>query len=221
MSRNSAKPASEKTVAKKIAPVKVGIKKPAKKKSDRRVTRTRNILGDAIIQLMQEKPFEQITVQHVLDRAGVSRSTFYTHYSDKNDLFLGDVDDFWEMMSTMLTRRGEKSNRVAPVRELFAHVAEVRDFYSAVVTAGKFHEVMDLGQEHFARAIEARLKEMTQARALVPGRRAALAHMFAGALFSSMAWWINHGTKETPAHMDDLYHEMVWASVGGVGESRK
>ena len=54
---------------------------------------------------MQEKFFETITVQHVLDRAKVSRSTFYTHYSDKNDLFLSDVEDFWEMMSTALIRK--------------------------------------------------------------------------------------------------------------------
>src|SRR5882724_5991240 len=60
-------------------------------KIDRRVVRTRDILGDALVALMQEKPFESITVQHVLDRAGVSRSTFYEHYEDKNDLFLSDA----------------------------------------------------------------------------------------------------------------------------------
>src|SRR5580693_4195083 len=70
---------------------------PAKKKTDRRVRATRDNLGDALIALMHEQPFETITVQHVLDRAKVSRSTFYAHYSDKNDLFLSDAEDFWEM----------------------------------------------------------------------------------------------------------------------------
>ena len=58
---------------------------------DRRITETRNVLGDALMTLMQEKPFDRITVQHVLDRAGVSRSAFYEHYSGKDDLFLSDV----------------------------------------------------------------------------------------------------------------------------------
>ena len=49
---------------------------PPKKKTDARVKRTRDALGDALIALMQEKPFETITVQEVLDRAHVSRSTF-------------------------------------------------------------------------------------------------------------------------------------------------
>src|SRR6202140_3209752 len=94
-------------------------------KIDRRVRRTRDALGDALITLMQEKPFETITVQQVLDRAGIGRSTFYAHYRDKNDLFLSDLEDFLGSMSTLLLRQREASNRVAPVRELFAHVAEM------------------------------------------------------------------------------------------------
>lgn len=188
-------------------------KNAALRKGDKRVIRTRDVLGDALIQLMHEKPFEQITVQHVLDRAGVSRSTFYTHFTGKNDLFLGDVDDFWERMSSLLSRRGETSNRVAPVREFFAHIAEARELYAALVASGKIHDVMDLGRDHFAREIEKRLKDLPQARALASGTCAALAHMFAGALFSSLAWWITRGMKESPAQMDDLFHRMVWASL--------
>ena len=69
---------------------------------------------------MHERPFKSITVQDVLDRAEVGRSTFYTHYRDKDDLFLSDVEEFWEVISSMLDRSGEDSKRVAPVRELFA-----------------------------------------------------------------------------------------------------
>ncbi len=56
-------------------------------KVDRRIRRTRDTLGDALVQLIQEKPFDEITVQDVLDRACVGRTTFYTHYRDKDDLF--------------------------------------------------------------------------------------------------------------------------------------
>jgi len=91
---------------------------------DRRVRRTRDVLGDALIALIQEKEFESISVQEVLDRAGVGRSTFYAHYRDKNDLLLSDVEDFLQFMSTLLVRTGAGPRRVAPVRELFAHVAD-------------------------------------------------------------------------------------------------
>src|SRR5438105_11111711 len=124
------------------------------KKEDQRVRRTRDRLGDAIMALLVEKPFDDITVQDVLDRAEVSRSTFYTHYRDKNDLFLSDADEFFEKMATALSRFGDKSERVAPVQELFAHLAEMRPFYNALVESGRIHDVMELGQEHFARGIE-------------------------------------------------------------------
>src|ERR1700753_2554842 len=112
--------------------------KPPKPKIDRRALRTRDALGDALINLMQERPFKSITVQDVLDRAKVGRSTFYTHYRDKDDLFLSDVEDFWEMMSSMLDRRGEDSKRVAPVRELFSHLAEVKNLREAMIASRRF-----------------------------------------------------------------------------------
>lgn len=193
------------------------LKAPKKKqpaKTDARVIRTRNQLGDAIIQLMQQQPFEEITVQHVLDRAGVSRSTFYAHYTNKDDLFLADVDDFWEAMSTLLTRQGEASNRVAPVRELFSHAADTKAFQAALRASRKVHDVMELGRGHFARGIEARLRDMPQAGGVTSSSRTALALMFAGALFSLLERWLDSRTNETAEQLDDLYHQMVWGTLG-------
>src|SRR5690348_6127299 len=95
--------------------------KTRSRKTDARVLRTHGSLGDALVALMHEKPFDSITVQEVLDRAAVGRSTFYSHFRDKDDLFLSDVEHFFELVSTMLTRCNDASNRVAPVCELFSH----------------------------------------------------------------------------------------------------
>jgi AcrR family transcriptional regulator len=191
-------------------------KKPiakAKSRVDRRARRTRDALGDALVGLMHEKPFDEIKVQDVLDRAGVGRSTFYTHYRDKNDLFLSDVEDFWEMMSSMLDRSGEDSKRVAPVRELFAHVAEVRVFRDALVASGKVHDVMELGQGQFARAIEQRLMKLSTPPGTASGQFAAVAHALAGALFSSLSWWLDRGMPVSAAEMDNAFHRLVWSGV--------
>lgn len=185
----------------------------APRKTDRRVVRTRDALGDALVTLMHEKPFRAITVQQVLDRAHVSRSTFYAHYRDKDDLFLSDVDEFFERMATQLSRHREASTRVAPVRELFAHVAEWRKFHTALVTSGKVHDVLELGQGHFARAIDVRLGELPAATALPPRRRTAIAHALAGALVALLAWWIDHGAAGSPTEMDDVYHQLVWCGA--------
>src|ERR1700749_2529422 len=134
--------------------------KKTPKNPDRRVLHTRDVLGDALVKLMHERPFEEITVQHILDRAGVSRSTFYAHFSDKNDLFLSDAEEFFEMMAAALSQQGDKSRRLAPVREMFEHAAEWRPFLKAMAEAGKIQDVMEIGRECFARGIARRLAEM-------------------------------------------------------------
>jgi AcrR family transcriptional regulator len=189
------------------------------RKEDRRVRRTRDRLGDALVQLLVEKPFDTITVQEVLDRAKVSRSTFYSHFRDKNDLFLSDSDEFLEGLATALSRFGDKSERVAPVQELFAHIADVRPFYNALVGSGKIHDVWELGREHFARGIEKRLGEIPRGRSVSRRQRRALAHGFAGALFSLLEWWVHSGKDFSPADMDKLFHQMVWAGCRGDGGS--
>ena len=181
--------------------------------TDRRIRRTRDRLGDALVELVQEKPFDAITVQEVLDRAGVGRSTFYAHYRDKEDLFISDLDEFLESMASMLSRRQEGSDRIAPVRELFAHVAQMVPLYTALVASGRIHDFLELGQGHFARGIGERLAERPRARGIPEDRRAAVSNALAGALWSLLLWWVDRGTPGSPEEMDELYHRMAWTGV--------
>ena len=183
------------------------------KKTDARVRRTRDALGDALIALMQEKPFETITVQHVLDRAHVSRSTFYSHYSDKDDLLMSDAEEFFEALAMALSARADKSERVFPVEEFFTHLSDVQPFYKALVKSGKFQENMELARGHFARGIERRLSELSRGRSIPANERSAIAFTHAGALLSLLTWWLDRGMRETPAQMDELFHRMVWTGL--------
>lgn len=183
------------------------------KKFDRRVRRTREVLGDALIALMQEKPFDSITIQQVLERARIGHSTFYNHFRDKNDLFFSDVDEFFATMCTALNQHGDKSNRLLPAREFFAHVADVRPFIRALNDAQKFHGVLDLGKGHFARSIETRLAGMPATRSMNPVGRAARAHALAGAFISLLEWWLAHPKAATPEQMDALFHQLAWSGL--------
>jgi AcrR family transcriptional regulator len=182
-------------------------------KVDARVRRTRDALGDALVGLMQEKPFDSITVQDVLDRAKVSRSTFYSHYSDKDDLLMSDAEEFFDAIANSLSRHGDKSDRVAPVKEFFRHVGEVKPFIKALVSSGRVHANMELAQGHFARGIEKRLAELPRGRNIPASDRPAIAFAHAGAMLSLLNWWIDRGMSETPESMDELFHRMVWTGV--------
>ncbi len=184
---------------------------PMTKRKDRRVVRTRDRLGDAFMALVQEKPFDTITVQNVLDRAAISRSTFYAHYRDKEDLFLSDVDEFLEGMANWLLLRREESNRVAPVRELFAHVRDRESLYAALHKSGRIHDFMQLASEHFARAIERRFIERGLGQD--GNELSALSHALAGALLTLMSWWLDRRRPGPPEDMDRLFHRLAGAGA--------
>jgi AcrR family transcriptional regulator len=214
MSRNSAaKPSRSASFPQGGETAKKLFQVTAPGKLDARVRHTRDALGDALIALMQEKPFDSITIQHVLDRANIGRSTFYNHFRDKDDLFLSDVDDFFAFVSTALDRRGDKSNRVAPVQEFFAHIAEAHQFIRALSDSQKLLDVFELGRGHMARGIEARLAVLPATKSLSPVGRAARAHALAGSLFSLATWWLNHQKDATPQQMDHLFHRLVWSGL--------
>ncbi|MFD4705489.1 TetR/AcrR family transcriptional regulator [Gottfriedia sp. NPDC058432] len=64
-----------------------------KQKIDPRVIRTRRLLKQAFIDLMEVRAFDEITVQDISDKATVKRATFYLHYKDKNELMIQYIDE--------------------------------------------------------------------------------------------------------------------------------
>src|SRR5687768_2926953 len=57
-------------------------------KTDHRVQRTHELLQKALIELISENGYEAITIQDIVDRANVGRTTFYLHYNSKDELFM-------------------------------------------------------------------------------------------------------------------------------------
>jgi AcrR family transcriptional regulator len=204
----TSKPVTKRTAS---ASTKTGRPKDPRPKTDRRILRTRDALGDALVALMKQKNFDDITVQDVLDRAGVGRSTFYVHFSDKDDLFLSDVENVLGHFTRILNRPGVSSKRLLPVEEFFSHVRDVREFYSAVVKAGKVTDVQELARGFFARSIEERLQ--TAGVEIEPLHRSAHAYALAGSFFSLLDWWIDKGMKADPKEMDALFHRMAWSGL--------
>ncbi len=187
-------------------------KKKAKRqrKPDERAQRTQERLGGALVELILEKPINDITVQEVLDRASVGRSTFYLHFRDKNDLLLSQLETFLATMSTVLIVRKEQSHRVVPVTEMFEHIGPDNKIYRALADADRLNDFFDLAQTYFARGIERRLQDSGRVPRARQRELGAHASALAGSLLSLLRWWIDRGAKETPQAMDELFHRMVW-----------
>lgn len=195
-----------------------------RRKPDQRIRRTCDRLGMALIELIQERPIDDVTVQQVLDRALVGRSTFYLHYRDKYDLLLSQLEGFLERQSSWLSIVKEDSNRVVPVEEMFAHIGRQNKLYRALADAGRLNDFFDLAQEYFARGIERRLRELernssrSSNQLIRSSKRAARESMarasaLAGSMLALLRWWIDRGDEETPRAMDELFHRMVWSGL--------
>ena len=192
----------------------VGRRKPGQRqKPDARVERTRERLGYALIELIVEKPIDDVTVQDVLDRARVGRSTFYLHFRDKDDLLMSQLEMFLEMMSTLLCLQKERSNRVVPVAEMFAHIGNQNKLYRVLSDSGHLKEFFDLAEGYFARGIERRLVESGRLSRVPQRELAARASALSGSLLSLLRWWLDRGEKESPEAMDEMFHRMVWGGV--------
>lgn len=190
-------------------------KQSSARQPDQRIRRTHERLGSALLALILERPIDDVTVQDVLDRASVGRSTFYLHFRDKDDLLLSQLEMFLETMSTALSIRKEASHRVVPVAELFAHIGNQNKLYRALADCGRLTDFFDLAQGYFARGIEQRLTESKRLPNLrlskLPQRElGARSSALAGSMLSLLRWWLDRGEKESPRAMDELFHRMVW-----------
>src|SRR5215469_1742471 len=202
------------------------VKRPArsmKRAPDRRVRRTRDRLGQALGKLMEERPLEKISVQDVIELAGVSRSAFYAHYDEKIDLLLSDMDEFLERMAMLLVVRNEQSDRIAPVREFFSHVGEAEEIRGALARSERLQDFFDLAVEHFARGIELRLKQLAEREKAQPQRPCdgstasassdLIAHALAGAFIGFLNSWIRKGQPLSAEAVDTLFHGFAWAGI--------
>jgi AcrR family transcriptional regulator len=181
--------------------------------TDRRVVRTRRALGGALVELMLARRFDDISVQQVLDRAKVGRATFYAHFRNKSDLLLSDAERVFEWLERRFLEHAGDSRRVAPVAELFSHVADYHHFQRALEQSEMREPVGALLTGHLAQIIERRMAALCPGAGTPSLPPAATARLFAAALVEMMRWWLARGACPGAWEMDAQFHEIVWGGL--------
>src|SRR5882762_11338044 len=109
-------------------------------KPDRRVRRTRESLHKALISLALEKDYDSITVQEVLDRADVGRSTFYTHFQSMDELLISGTQELRRTLHAALENHRKSAKRhesvIAFSPAMFDHAYGYRNVYFALLNTG-------------------------------------------------------------------------------------
>jgi AcrR family transcriptional regulator len=165
------------------------------RKTDRRIERTRLLLRGALTSLIQEKGFEVLTVQEIIDRANVGRATFYAHFDNKDDLLASGFEDLRESLrarqrEAMYRGRSIEERVLAFSHEMFAHAHEYRDVFRAMVGKRSGAAVQRLIHKLLVDLIREDVKATVAPtnKSAVP---VALVQFLAGAQLGLLLWWLD------------------------------
>lgn len=181
---------------------------------DRRIRRTTDALVTALIDLVHAKRYDAITIQDLLDHADIGRSTFYSHYRGKDDLLLRSFERMLASLDAGLDQDGPCIVRIAPVRELFAHIGQMRGFLRSLERAHMLERTYQAGATQLSHTIARRLAALPPERIPAGVPPAAMAQALAGALFALLRWWMGQEKPEPPERMDAMYHA-IWLRAPG------
>jgi AcrR family transcriptional regulator len=181
-------------------------------KVDRRIRRTRELLRRALISTVLEKGYEHVTVQDIIDRADVGRSTFYAHFRDKEELLVFGLEELrgaFQPDHQQADDSGTKPQAHSPTLAVFEHFAAYRQVWKAM--AGK------RGAEVFIRYIHRFLTELLRAQlaARAPKQETqvpldAVVEFAVNALVGlGVRWWLENDLPHTAEEMDELYRRLT------------
>ena len=185
-----------------------------KNSEDRRMQKTRKALQEALISLMFEKSYEAILIQEILDRANVGRSTFYTHFRDKNELLSEGLQGLQEFLRNVQrdtpVSSGKRYERVIGFSlAMFEHANDHKKLYRSLVGGPGWIIVRQRIEEILVQLMkdEARALFKRKASSEVPFE---LFIHFLGATFMSvLTWWFNFKRPLPPKEINTLFRELV------------
>jgi AcrR family transcriptional regulator len=173
---------------------------------DRRVRRTRKLLGNALLEWVQEKKFDQITIQDITDRADLNRATFYLHYSSKEELLADSLEEhFDELVQRITVLTTDKPIWENPEADemVFAYVAENAQLYRVLLGENGLGYVINRIIDYIAQYSELQLRAGLGTVELHAPIEIMARHV-AGSLYALITWWLMNDMPYTPRQMAEM-----------------
>ncbi len=201
---------------------------------DRRIQRTRTALHDALLSLILEKRYEKITVQDIIDRADVGRSTFYAHFRDKDDLLvqgmaifsadldaeLADAHDLALASGRPADHPGEEAGHILHSLPFFQHAAQHPALYRAVLDGGGAEVILEAGRRHMALDIQSHLAARFPDGPPPEIPIEVIINFLAGALQSVLVGWLEAGCRVSPEAINATFQQLASYGVAPLLDER-
>ena len=185
-------------------------------RQDRRSQRTQQTLMDALIALLAVKHYDEISINDIIDRANVGRSTFYAHYLGKDDLLKSGFERVLDMLIHHISFGEAGQDLRLDTTQLFRHAQGHYELYRTLVWGSGF----DLLTKDGHAALSAKLQEnFTQFLSGKPEPSIpldVLSYSMAGTLLILLKWWLDNKMPYSPEYMDEIFQRLVMSSARNI-----
>ena len=178
---------------------------------DRRSEKTRRALGQALMSLIVRKGYDVISVQDILDEADVGRSTFYAHFTGKDDLFRKGFARLREDLRRSIATPPppDDSGAATPLRfsrAMFEHALDYADVFRALLGARGGLLAMQEIRAALADIIAQDYHALPWL-ADIP-KDLAIRHV-TESFITALSWWLERKPDITPEEVDKLFRQLV------------
>lgn len=182
--------------------------------ADRRVTRTRALLEQALLSLIKEKPFDSISVQDIADRANIGRATFYLHYDNKEDLlgsgFAGLQSTLREQQSALRRAGGDFDAMFFGFSlHLLQHAHKHREVFPAMVGKRGGTAIQHVLRKLLTDLMREEVSAMSSGRAPAQIPQEATIEFLSSGLFGLLVWWLNGRMRLSPEEMNEIFRRLA------------
>lgn len=189
-----------------------------KKKMDQRIRLTRNLLKNALVQLMQEQHISKISIRAICEVADINRSTFYVHYTDQYDLLNKVEQEVLDNLNKYLSKQALDENHPISVQVLtrvLDYVKENVELFKALLSENcdftfqkNLIELAQVISSQQNQSFDARTQEYIKLFG------------FTG-IISMLQKWLHDGTDESPAQMAEFVIRICYYGISGIKMNRK
>lgn len=175
-------------------------------KMDPRIHRTKGMLKEALLELMEEKDYKKITVREISERSNLNRATFYLHYLDKDQLLEEMLDEALEDLRVSVQVKDiefkyESDNPHPIFIRLFTKMIENNRFYKIMLVQEKVpyftESVREILETFVARGTQYMVENKIEFN--VP-KEISIAYI-ASAYLGVISWWLKNEMPYTPVYM--------------------
>ncbi|ANE46493.1 TetR family transcriptional regulator [Paenibacillus swuensis] len=168
--------------------------------TDPRVLRTRRLIRDALISLLQELELEKITVHRIAERATINRVTFYLHYRDIQDLLERMADDMiteiQEIMESIPHQPDARETYGLIIVKILEHIAANSPFYKVLLASKRIPVFTD----RFTKLMSDVIKNRTSSSAKKVPDDIAIWYG-TSAFIGTIVCWLRENMPYTPSYL--------------------